>query len=279
MKNIKFLALLPVLMLSACGLGTKLSDEKAQERIDAIKEKMADMVDDENYQNYKMSMTAESYYKNEDGDKEKMKAIYKLNQNADGEFYAYVEVNMGKEKTTVDLYYALDDEYEEVLYVKSYNSEAEDEKTNINVTVKKDNSAFDAILAEYVSDVTSTLGRTVGVYGNPETVAAMVDGLGNDYDEPSVAYYSGINGDFSVKASVARSSEADDVDDDYKDSVLKSATVIATYSKDVLSSFDMEQVFLSGDKAGQRGSIAYQKSFLKISLPNGWQNELDKDEE
>ena len=84
MKNIKFLALLPLLALSSCGLGTKLSDEKAQERIDAIKEKAATLADDENYQNYKMAAVSNSYMYNDDNEKVDYKVSYKLNRNADG---------------------------------------------------------------------------------------------------------------------------------------------------------------------------------------------------
>ena len=187
-------------------------------------------------------------------------------------------MNEGKEKTTFDVYYAFDDEYEEVLYLKSYDSEAEDEKTQINVVVKKDNSSFDALYAQYLSEVGSTAAG-FATYSDPSTIAAQFDENDPNYDV-SVSYYSGINGDFSVKGVAKITNEAAEaVGEDSEYMTPKTTTVIATYSKDVFASYSSEIVMLNGDKASGSGSISYQKSFLKISLPSGWQNELDKEAE
>lgn len=282
MKNIKFLALLPLLMLSSCGLGTKLSEDQAKERIDAINEKMGNLGDDENYKNCKMSFVSESFSKDSDGEKIKVKTAYKLNANSEDEFYASVENVRGSEKTTSEIYYVKDlgDDYGDILYVKNYDSEKEEDKTTIEVMASVDDeNAFNEALSGYLLSVGLISASVVTTYGNPENVAAMIDDGSDNYDV-EVSYYSGINGDFSVKGVAKITSEAEEsVDDDAKDSVVKSSTVMATYSKDVLSSFDSEAVYMSGDKGSTRGSLAYQKAKIKISLPSGWQNELDKEAE
>ena len=282
MKNIRFLALLPVLMLSACGLGTKLSDEQAQERIDAIKEKSGSLADDENYQNSKMSLVIDSYNIDTDGTKTKVKQSFKLESNQDGETHAYVEFITGSEKETTDFYLVNYDDSEteddQIVYVKMYDSEAEDKKEEIVcVSLGKNPSVFSSCVSAFASESSSAL-LYFAAFANPESVASSFESAAGDQYDTEISYHSGINGDFSVKC-VANLKADVEVPDGSEDLVAKQQTTIVTYSKDVLASFDSSSKTVAGDLTSVRGSAAYQKAKIKISLPSGWQNKLDAEDE
>lgn len=282
MKNYKFLALLPLLALSSCGLGGKLTDEQAEEKMDAIKEKTASLAEDENYQNSKMSLVLDSFDIDTDGNKTKVKETFKIESNADGETHAYYESVAGSEKQTKDFYIVNYDDSEteddKILYVKTYDSEAEDEKEQtLCVSMGASPSEFSSAMSAFALEAAVPLAM-FAAYADPSSVvSAFESGAGEDYDV-EITYHSGINGDFSIKC-VANLKADVEVPEGSEDLVGKQTTTIATYSKNVLASFDTSTKTVSGDTSAIRGSVAYQKAKINISLPNGWKNLLDAEEE
>ena len=282
MKNIKFLALLPVLMLSACGLGTKLNEDQAKERKDAINDKLADMAEDDNYKNSKMSIVIDSFNLDKDGNKTKVKQTFKIESNQDGETHAYAEFVAGSEKQYHDFYLVNYDDSEteedQIIYAKTYDSEAEDEK-EVVICVSKGASSteFSYAMQAFAAEAAVPLAA-IAAYANPETVVASFENEASDDYDVDISYYSGINGDFSIKC-VANLSGDVEVPEDQEDLYTKQSNCIVTYSKDVLSSFDSSSKMVSGETTSIRGSVAYQKSKIKISLPNGWKDKLDAKEE
>ena len=277
MKNYKFLALLPVFFLCSCGLGTKLDEDQAKEKMDAIVEKAGELNEDDNYKNAKMTFVSEMVGRDEEDNKVTTKITYKYIVNSDNEMYFGMTTESDGEKMVADLYLAnigeLDEDgnpEDQVLYAKVTGfGEGEDQDRAIQRS--KNESEFQDYLEDVMDESAGILGRTVVAYSNPYNVKAQ--DLGDDYDNQT-NYYSNGNGNLTIKTTNLIYDDVE-VQEGQEGVTTKSIVGIYTYNKNVFESFEMQAVMMNGDKSFSKGSVAYQKAKISINLPRDWESKLD----
>ena len=260
MKKFKFLFLVPALFsMVACGLGSEVKPEKAKE----IAQNMAKVEEPKAYE-AKLNMTS---YDAET--KSTSKASYVLKYNKDGDYYGSINLEYPDSKedgynsnTKAEVYKVADAEYEEVLYMKSYDFD--EKKDEIQVVTKKGNPlewAQAAASAEY------EIG-TLDVYMiDADDIVKMIEtaDLQSEANENlEIKYYSKGANNLTIKETMKKS--------DDKNAMWGEATI--TFDKGYLTLMEENLQDNDGSKMNLKIEIKYSDS-IKISLPSDWKSHLN----
>ena len=257
MKKIRFLFIIPALFsLASCGLGKEISADQAKE----IAKNMQDVEEPKNYE-YNISI---STYDAEE--KVTVKGSYLIKANEAGNFYASVKIDDPREdgySSKEEVYQVKNDEYEEVVYLKSYDYD--EKKDVIEVVTKKDNPNYDYISMSAQANASSA----VSVYAlSSEDLYTMIESAESQSkasDLVSYKYFSTGNNNLTIQETMKKSEDAESM----------SGSGTMTFDKGLISKLESKIETKDGSKVEIKGTFKYPNS-LKIDLPRDWKSYLDK---
>lgn len=257
MKKTRLLLLIPALFsITACGLGSEIKAEKAEE----IAENMAEMDPPENIE---MKFSG-----SETNDNEKIKFEYVYKQNADNEIYAKINVTGSDSDDNVkgECYLVNNDEYGKVAYAKMYDYSAKKDVVEV-ITYKNNASVFDSEIAPILDMVTEVPQSYYIDADELKLAIASYEAQAKTDDLLTVKYYSKGDNNLTIKATYKGSKTS---------TTPMNGTITITFDKGYLTSYSASIKYYLTDKTYStdfKGTVTYPKS-LKISLPSDWENYL-----
>lgn len=265
MKKTKlaFLAMVPALLLASCGNGKEITD---QQKIDDIKANITKKIDE--IKNYEMTikMDSNSY----DGDEEKsinIKAdiVYQVNEN--GEKYLKSTGTNDGVKGESTIYLVNNEQYQQVLYVSTYDPELN--KNEVYVYGYEGNEMTFSFASFYF--LTGDAYFAAFVDPNVIDFSKLQDAsTAHEYDA-DVKYYSKGDDNLTIKADVKVKGEVDKNAGEYA----VSSNYTVTYDKGYFKSAVIEGVSSKDNKSKTEVDLSV-KNDIKIELPNGWEDLINK---
>lgn len=252
MKKLKLLFLVPALFaMTACGLGSEVTKEKAQEYAEEMKKQ--DEPENVTF-NLKMSGTSGK-------EKAKMEMEYKIKTSKDAGSYYYVSMEEDGEKSLFEVYQVPNDKYEEVTWVK-YLEEGKEQTLCYG---KKDNAEY-SIVTRYVMNAGMAPAMMYAMFSSPDIAAAEYE----ENEDYKVQYFSNGAKNLSVKVTFSETKASDE------EEYMTSGSLTITYDNYLLKSIDESATSNIGNKVSVKGNASYDA--VKLSLPSGWEDIINKEQ-
>ena len=266
-KKLVLFGVVPALLLASCApdYGKEITDEK---EIAALKEGISEH-DNKDVKSGEISIKVEgSAYDEESKKNVTTKTEMLLQANEKNEMYLHSFSEEDGKKTESNMYLVQNEKYKSVYYVSQYNPETK--KTETNVYSEKENSTTVSMasLAFLLPMVFYT------AFADP--MELDVDEIGqlteteNSELSATTTYYSKGEGNLTMKIEAKGEAASDE-----KEEVAVSENVIITYDNYMFKSADIGYETNLGNK-GKLLVTFTAKENLKIELPKGWEDLIDK---
>jgi len=270
MKN-KFLSILilPMLLLTSCGKGQKISEDKAKELAKQISEYT------EQEQEVKpMIITID--VKGEEGrgnEKESSDVHYELSTDKNENTKFKVKGDDGEESFDYVIYIVKDEKYEEVSYIKDYD--ASKKTYNEYVYTKKDNPEYDTAVSVYSIQLLLPI-LMLAQFSDPVTLMESEDFQNGEREEDGityktdVAYYS--NGEKNLTIESTTEYVSGTLPEDEEEVIKTSYSV--TYNNLMLKKAKMVSKSNYDNSAELKLNIDFKS--VKVELPDNWESLINK---
>lgn len=278
-KKLLILGMLPLLALSSCGRGPKVTEEKAKDVATAIheyntkKEGEEDSQSAKEYKAFDLVMSLEGV-EGEGESKKKESLKYKLQVNQDTDETRFEGYGTdGEEKIDFLIISVKPEGYENnINYLRHFNNETK-EYEEFAIPSNKSNKAYDnyaiqiliaALMLARYQDPAALMDKTGSDY-----LFEYEDGLEDQYKE-TWDFYSKGEGNLTIVAS----SEYIGKETTFADETMVKTNYEISYDKSIIKSAKIDAKSNLGNNMKMTLNVNAKKTPIKIELPSDWEKKI-----
>ena len=264
MKRVLIIALLPVLLLTSCK-GREISESDAESIKTKIKEEMSTV------KNQDIIMKSSSTRRDDDGKNVSSDLTYHLVMNQDGEGMFTMNGTYGNEKYDLSVYKVKDEEYEEICYIKNYNSDTKEYEEY--TYTERDDLSYNTHVTSYTFSFLAP-AIVYSTYSDPTTIDQIDKEIKSDDGTKrtnTLKYYSknenNLTIEITTKVDGYKKNEGDEIAINGSETItydnlrLKSVVVKSKTNYNNANNLDISVDYHNDEK-------------IDISLPNGWEKHI-----
>ena len=268
-KKIKGLSLLSIFLLSSCGYGQNITEDKERilELQDTITAKMREV------RNFEMSIGSAVFGDSEKGD---YTVDYVFDRNEKGDQYMSKIEKSQEAKTETIFYSVYDPTYIQVYYLDTHDLVTDSHDVRVYSYQSRYEGKVNLNDDYFISLAFADPSGYYGTLSSPRAFFELY--TGRDFDRylygmysgpgPQVDYYSKGEGNLTIEITLGK--------DSYLYAKSTYGTYRVTYENYLLKDATLKSAELATNKTGKADISFEPKDSLPITLPSGWEEIIDK---